>query len=70
VYSATTKRHYQVYRRGSGLYQRAYQLGKKGHKVYEIAHRMDYVVGGGLTGYRHLSIADWFFQAPLSFYTE
>ena len=71
VYSATTKRYYQAYRKGNELFQSVYQLDKRGHKTYEIAHRMDYVVGGGLTGYSYLfRIGDWFFQAPLSFYTE
>lgn len=71
VYSATTKRYYRVYRKGDELYQSAYVLDKRGHIAYEIAHRMDYVVGGGLTGYSYLfRIGDWFFQAPLSFYTE
>ena len=71
VYSAKTDRYYQVYSQGGDLYQSAYQLNKKGHKTFEIVHRLDYVVGGGLTGYSYLfRVGQWFFQAPLSFYSE
>jgi hypothetical protein len=71
VFSAKTDRYYQVYRQGSDLYQSAFQLDKKGHKIFEIAHRLDYVVGGGLTGYSYLfRVGQWFFQAPLSYYSE
>jgi len=71
VFSPKTNRYYTVFRNGDDLYQSVYQLDKKGKRTYEIAHRMDYVVGGGLTGYSYLfRVGQWFFQAPLSYYSE
>ena len=71
VFSAKTKRYYTVFSRDNDLYQSVYQLSNKGKKTYEAEHKLDYVVGGGLTGYSYIfRIGQWMFQAPLSFYSE
>ena len=69
VFNAKSNRYYVVYRDGGNLYQSAYELGKNGHRIYSIAHKIDYVVGGEHTGYSYLfRVNRWIFQAPLSFY--
>lgn len=70
VFSPKVKRYYTVFRRDNDLYQSVYQLDKKGKKAYELVHKMDNVVGGGLTGYSYIfRVGQWFFQAPLSYYS-
>jgi hypothetical protein len=62
-------RVYTVYQEGGNLYQSAYELDKKGQKLYVSTHRLDYVVGGENTGYSYLfRVNNWIFQAPLSYY--
>jgi hypothetical protein len=64
-------RYYDVYQDGKNLYQSVYELDKRGKKVNEAVHKMDYVVGAELTGYSYLfRVGPWFFQAPLSYYSN
>ncbi|MGZ4787787.1 MAG: hypothetical protein ACXVZX_04655, partial [Terriglobales bacterium] len=71
VFNPKANRYYTVFRRNSDLYQSVYQLDKKGKKIYQAEHKLDYVVGGGLTGYSYIfRVGQWFFQAPLSYYSE
>ena len=68
-FNEKNNRYYQVYSDGKDLYQSAWELDKKGRKTYFVTHKMDFVVGGGLTGYSYLyRIGQWLFQAPLSYY--
>jgi hypothetical protein len=71
VFNAKNNRYYQVYRDGRDLCQSAWELDKKGRKIYSVTHKLDYVVGGGLTGYSYIfHIGAWLFQAPLSYYSH
>jgi hypothetical protein len=71
VFNAKSDRYYTVYQDGVNLYQSAYELDKNGHKAYNIAHKIDYVVGGESVGYTYLfRIGKWIFQAPLSYYAH
>lgn len=71
VLNPKNNRYYQVYQQGGSLYQTGYELDKKGRKLYSVTHKLDYVVGGGLTGYSYLfRIGPWLFQAPLSYYSN
>jgi hypothetical protein len=71
IFSAKGSRYYTVYQNGGNLYQSAYELDKRGHKIYSISHKIDYVTGGELTGYSYLfRVGPWIFQAPLSYYVH
>jgi hypothetical protein len=64
-------RYFEVFRQGSDIYQSEYELDKAGQTVFKSTHRLDYVVGAGLTGYTYLfRRGQWFFEAPLSYYSE
>lgn len=69
VFNAKIGRYYVVYQQAGNLYQEAYELDEKGHRIYDIKHKLDYVTGGENTGYTYLfRVGSWIFQAPLSFY--
>ena len=71
VFNPKNNRYYVVYQDGGNLYQSAYELDKNGRKIYNIAHKIDYVTGGESVGYTYLyRIGAWIFQAPLSFYAH
>src|ERR1035438_3835586 len=54
VFNQKNNRYYQVYQDGGNLYQSAYELDKNGHKIYSIAHKIDYVSGGESVGYTYI----------------
>jgi hypothetical protein len=69
VFNQKNNRSYTVYQDGANLYQSVYELDKNGHKIYSIAHKIDYATGGERTGYTYLfRVGAWIFQAPLSYY--
>ena len=69
VFNPKNKRYYTVYQQNGELYQSAYELDKQGRKVYDIAHKIDYVMGGDIVGYIYLfQLGPWMLQAPLSYY--
>jgi hypothetical protein len=71
VFSPKGNRYYVVYQQGGNLFQGAYELDKSGHKIYSIAHRIDYVSGGESVGYTYMfRVGKWIFQAPLSYYVH
>ena len=71
VFNQANNRYYTVYQQNGDLYQSAYELDKSGRKVYDIAHKLDYVTGGDSVGYSYLFQLDgWIFQAPLSYYAH
>jgi hypothetical protein len=71
VFNAKSNRYYRVYQQNGDLYQSAYELDKNGRKIYEIAHKIDYVVGGEIVGYSYLyRLGAWMLQAPLSYYAH
>ena len=71
VFNQKNNRYYRVYQEGGSLYQSAYELGKDGHKIYSIAHKIDYVSGGESVGYTYMyRVGPWLFEAPLSYYVH
>ena len=71
IFKPKLNRYFEVFRQGPDLYQSEYQLDDKGQTVFKSTHRLDYVVGAGLTGYTYLfRRGQWFFEAPLSYYSE
>ena len=66
-----SNRIYEVYRRGSDLYQAAYELDAEGKEVYRVEHRIEYILGSGANGFSCIVQRDEFlFQAPLSYYSR
>ena len=66
VFNQNNHRYYTVYRKDGELYQSAYELDKGGRRIYDVAHKIDYVTGGESVGYTYLyQVGDWIFQAPL-----
>lgn len=71
VFNSANNRYYTVYQKDGDLYQGAYEEDKKGHKAYQIDHKIDYVSGGESVGYSYLfQVGPWIFQAPLSYYAH
>jgi hypothetical protein len=71
VYSQKLDRYFQVSREGSDLYQTEYQLDQGGNRVFTATQRLDYRVGGPLTGYTYVvRLGNWMFEAPLSYYLK
>jgi hypothetical protein len=71
VFNPKNNHYYTVYQQDGDLYQSVYELDKKGRKLYDVAHKIDYVVGGELVGYSYLfQLGPWMLQAPLSFYAR
>lgn len=66
-----SNRYYQVFRRGSSLYQSEYELGPDGKAIFRITHRIHYVIGAGMNGFTYvIRRGNYLFEAPLSFYTR
>jgi len=71
VFNAKNNHYYTVYQQNGDLYQSAYELDKSGRRIYDIAHKIDYVVGGEIVGYSYLlQLGPWMLQAPLSYYAH
>jgi len=71
VYDQKVDRYYDVARIGSDLYQTQYQLDASGKRIFSEAHKLEYRIGGHLTG--NIYIVRWgqnLFQAPLSYYVR
>jgi hypothetical protein len=69
VFNSKNNHYYTVYQENGELYQSVYELDKKGKKLYDVAHKIDYVVGGDIVGYSYLfQLGPWMLQAPLSYY--
>lgn len=71
IFKPKLNRYFEVFRQGSDIYQSEYQLDEKGQTVFKSTHRLDYRVGAGSPGYTYLfRRGQWFFEAPLSYYSE
>lgn len=71
VYDRQVDRYYEVVRSRSDLYQTQYQLDASGNRVFSSAQKLEYRIGGHLTG--NIYIIRWgqnLFQAPLSYYVR
>ena len=71
VYSKKLDRYLQVAREGSDLYQTEYQLDENGNRVFTTTQKLDYRIGGPLTGQTYVTrLGNWMFEAPLSYYVR
>lgn len=71
LFDKNINRHFNVYRKGSDLYQSEWEIDSSGNKVFEQEHRLAYAVGAGEAGYSYLvERGNYLFQAPLSFYSK
>jgi hypothetical protein len=71
VFNAKNNHYYTVYQQNGDLYQSVYELDKSGRRIYDIAHKIDYAVGGEIVGYSYLfQLGPWMLQAPLSYYAH
>jgi hypothetical protein len=71
VFNPRNSRYYTVYQQAGELYQSVYEVGKDGKKIYDVAHKLDYVIGGENVGYSYLfQLGPWMLQAPLSYYAR
>ncbi len=71
VFSPEFDRYFKVFRQGPDIYQSEYQLDAMGEMVFESTQKLEYFVGGGLTGYSYLVRRDnRLFEAPLSYYVK
>jgi hypothetical protein len=71
VFNAKNDHYYTVYQQNGDLYQSVYELDKSGRRIYDLAHKIDYVVGGEIVGYSYLfQLGPWMLQAPLSYYAH
>jgi len=71
VFNPRNNRYYTVFEQNGDLYQSVYVLDKKGRRTYDVAHKLDYVVGGEIVGYSYLfQLGPWMLQAPLSYYAR
>ncbi len=69
IYAQKQDRYFEAVRMGSDLYQTQYQLDENGDKVFASAHKLEYRIGGHLTGNTY--VIRWgqhLFEAPLSYY--
>lgn len=71
VFNAKNNHYYTVYQQNGDLYQSVYELDKSGRRIYDVAHKIDYMVGGEIVGYSYLfQLGPWVLQAPLSYYAH
>jgi len=71
VFNPRNHRYYTVYQENGELYQSVYELDRSGRRIYDVAHKIDYVVGGEIVGYSYLfQLGPWMLQAPLSYYAR
>lgn len=71
VYVKSLDRYIQVSRQGNDLYQTEYALDENGNRTFTTAQKLDYRIGGPLTGYTYVTrLGNWMFEAPLSYYVH
>jgi hypothetical protein len=71
VDNPTTHRSYEVYRRGTDLYQSEYELDAEGKEVFRDDQAISYIVGSGVNGFSFIvRRGDFLFEAPLSYYSQ
>jgi Doubled CXXCH motif (Paired_CXXCH_1) len=71
VFDRAVNRYYQIFRKGSNLYQAGYALDRSGKEIYRKTEELAYAVGAGENGYSYIiRRGDYLFQAPLSFYSK
>jgi Cytochrome c554 and c-prime len=70
IFNKKMDRYFQVFRKGSSLYQSEYQLDAAGNEVFRDIHKLAYASGPGRVGVTYfIWRGNYLFQAPLSYYT-
>jgi len=71
VFSPKLNCYFDVFREGSDLYQSEYALDESGKVIFKTTERLEYVIGGALTGTTYvIRRGQHLFEAPLSFYVK
>ena len=71
IFSEKLNRYFEVFRRGSDLFQTEYELDEAGRDVFRTTHKLEYVIGSGVNGYGYIvRRGNYLFQAPLSYYSR
>lgn len=64
-------RYFQVFRRGSNIYQSEYELGEGGKEIFRDTQKVNYVIGAGVNGFTYVvGRGNYLFEAPLSYYAR
>ena len=62
-------RHYQVFSRGSKVYESEYELDAQGGEIFRHTEELEYVIGTGANGATpFVRRGNFLFQAPISYY--
>jgi len=70
IFNQAHNRHYQVFAKGTSVYESEYELDDRGKEVFRHEETLAYVVGTGQNGVTPLvRRGNYLFQAPLSYYT-
>jgi hypothetical protein len=71
IFSEKLKRHFEVSRRDTAIYQSEYELDGSGHEIFRTTYRLEYAIGSGVNGYTYIvRRGNHLFQAPLSYYSR
>src|SRR5215831_334776 len=71
IFSEKLKRHFEVSRRDTAVYQSEYELDGSGHEIFRTTYRLEYAIGSGVNGYTYIvRRGNHLFQAPLSYYSR
>jgi hypothetical protein len=71
VRQPNTNMYYQVYRKGTDLYQSEYQLDEGGEVVFRKNYKIDWIIGAGANGFGGvIRRGNFLFEAPLSYYAR
>ena len=64
-------RYFQVFRKGSEIYQSEYELGPDGKEIFRTTYKIDYVIGAGANGFTYVvRRGNYLFEAPLTYYSR
>ena len=64
-------RYYQIYRKGSEIFQSEYELDAEGKEVFRDEQKVSYIMGSGANGFSCIvQRGDYLFEAPLSYYSR
>ncbi len=71
VFQQNIKRHFQVFRQESELFQSQFELDESGQEIFRSTHKLEYVIGSGANGQSYVvRRQEALFQAPLSYYSK
>ena len=71
IHNRDLDRTFEVFSEGSDLYQSEYAVDQNGKTVFKETERLEYVIGGPLTGFTYvIRRGQHLFEAPLSYYDK